>query len=77
LGAAASLRPRAGDQNCDRRGCCAGAQAVGAAGENDRHPGAKHDAGGIGATGRRQLLGQHVARLQVGHDQDVGLSGDR
>ena len=51
--------------------------AVGAAGQDDRHPGAEHDAGGVGVGEEGQFLGQHVAGLDVGHQQDVGVAGDR
>ena len=50
---------------------------VGAAGQDDRHAGAEHDAGGVGAGQERQALGQHVAGLEIGHDQHVGAAGDR
>ncbi len=45
--------------------------------ENDGHARAEHDAGGIGIGEERQFLGQHVARLHVRHQQDVGITGDR
>ena len=51
--------------------------AVGAAGQDDRHARAEHDAGGVGAGQEGQALGQHVAGLEVGHDQHVGAPGDR
>ena len=41
------------------------------------HTRAQHDAGGIGAGQERQALGQHVAGLEIGHDQHVGPAGDR
>ena len=41
------------------------------------HARAEHDAGGVGAGQERQALGQHVAGLEVGHDQHVGPAGDR
>ena len=49
---------------------------IGAAGQDDRHARAEHDAGGVGAGEEGELLGQHVAGLEIGHDQDVGLSRD-
>ena len=36
----------------------------------------EHDAGGIGVGQERQLLGQHVAGLEIGHQQDVGIARD-
>ena len=50
---------------------------VRAAGEDDRDAGAEHDAGQLRAAQVLELLGQHVAALEVGHHEDVGLSGDR
>ena len=50
---------------------------VGAAGENDRHARAEHDAGGVRPGEKRQALGEHVAGFEIGHDQHVGASGDR
>ena len=50
--------------------------AVGAAGEDDRHARAEHQPGAVGVGQERQLLGQHVAGLEVGHEQDVGIAGD-
>ena len=50
---------------------------VGPRGQDDRHARAEHDAGGIGVGEERQVLGQHVAGFEVGHDQDLRLSGDR
>ena len=50
---------------------------VGPAGQDDRHACAQHDAGGIRARQERQALGQHVAGLEVRHDQHVGPAGDR
>ena len=47
------------------------------AGENDRNPCAQHNSGKLRATQIFKLLGEHVAALEVGHNQDVGLTGDR
>ena len=58
----------AGGEACDGR--------VGPAGQDDRHAGAEHDAGGIGVGKEGQALGQHVAGLEIGHDEHVGLTGD-
>ena len=49
---------------------------VGAAGEHDRHARAEHDAGARRAAQVLELLGEHVAALEVGNDQDVGGTGD-
>ena len=48
---------------------------VGAAREDDRHPRAEHDARGIRAGEERQALRQHVAGLEIRHDQHVGAAG--
>ena len=44
--------------------------------EHDRHTRAEHDAGGCRAAEVLELLRQHVARLEVGDDQDVGGARD-
>ena len=62
-------RDGAGAEPCQR--------LVGAAGQDDRHARAQHDAGDLGLGEIFELLGQHVAGLEVGHDEDVGLPGDR
>ena len=45
---------------------------VGARGQDDRHAGAEHDAGGVGVGEEGQVLRQHVAGLEVGDDEDSG-----
>ena len=50
---------------------------VGPARQDDRHAGAEHDAGRIRIGQEGQALGQHVAGLEIGHDEHVGLPGDR
>ena len=50
---------------------------IGPARQDDRHAGAQHDAGGIRVGQEGQALGEHVAGLEIGHDEHVGLSGDR
>ena len=55
----------------------AGAVVVGAAGQDDRNQGAEHQAGGLGAGDEGQLLGQHVAGFEIGHDQHIGVAGDQ
>ena len=58
----------------------AGGQAsldvVGAAGQDDRHAGPEDDARGVGVGHEGELLGQHVAGLQVGDQEHVGIAGD-
>src|SRR6476620_4219662 len=49
---------------------------VGPRGQNDRHPRAEHDAGGIGMREEGQVLGQHVAGLEIGYHKDLRLTGD-
>ena len=61
----------------DRGGADAHAHVVGAAGEHDRHPRAEHDARAVGAGEVLQLLGEHVAGLDVRHHQDVGPARHR
>ena len=68
---------RVGVDRRDRAGGEAGADAVGARREDDRHAGAEHDAGGVGMGEEGQVLRQHVAGLEVGDDEDLGVAGDR
>src|SRR5258707_13356000 len=49
---------------------------VGAAGEDDRHLCADDNSGQVRATEIFQLLGEHIARFEVRHKQDVSISGD-
>ena len=49
---------------------------VGAAGQHNRHARAHDNAGRLRTTQVFQLLGQHVAGLQIGHDQNVGVARD-
>lgn len=46
--------------------------AVRAAGQDDGHARAQHDAGGLGIGQEGEVLGQHVAGLQVRHHQHLG-----
>ena len=50
--------------------------AVGAARQDDRHARAEHEAGAVGVREKAELLGEHVAGLEVGHQQNVGIAGD-
>ena len=68
--------PRMSDQRHHCRRGQSGSHRIGAAGEHDRHPRTEDDAGRIGTGQVAELFGQHVARLKVGHQQDVGLTGD-
>ena len=72
-----SSRLRLGEQCRHRARGQSRGHRVGAAGQDDRHARTEHDARGIGVGHEAQALGQHVAGLQVGHHQDVGLPGDR
>jgi hypothetical protein len=49
---------------------------LGAAGEDDRHLCADDNSGQVRATEIFQLLGEHIARFEVRHKQDVSISGD-
>ncbi|CPM93354.1 Uncharacterised protein [Bordetella pertussis] len=55
----------------------AGLGAVGAAGQDDGHARAEHDAGGLGVGQEAEVLGQHVAGFQVRHHQDLRAAGHR
>ena len=72
-----SLRLVARQQQRDRAGGQAGECLVGAAGQNDRHACAEHDAGDLRLGQILELLRQHVPGLEVGHHEDVGTAGDR
>ncbi len=63
-----------GHQYRQRTGSHAHQVAVGATGQHDRHPRAQHDAGGRRVGQIFQLLGQHIARFQIGHQQDIGVT---
>ena len=52
------------------------AHIVRAAGEHDRHARPEHDACRVGLGEEGELLGQDVARLEVGREQDVRIPGD-
>jgi hypothetical protein len=69
--------PRLGHQGHHRDGGETGAHAVGAAGQHDGHPRAEHDAGGVGVGEVLELLGHHVAGLQVRQQQDVSPARHR
>ena len=43
----------------------------------DRHPRPKHDAGGICVGQKGEVFGEHVAGLEVGHDQNLSLPCNR
>ncbi len=49
---------------------------VGAAGEDDGNARSEDDAGKLSAAEVFELLGEHVAALEIGNDEDVGLAGD-
>jgi len=44
--------------------------------QDDCLAGAQHDTGGVGIRKKAQLLGDHIAGLEVGHQQNVGITGD-
>jgi hypothetical protein len=64
----------------DQPGQCArgdpGERTVRPAGENHRDSRTHDKSGGLRISEVVQLLGQHVARLQIRCDQNVGLPGD-
>ena len=69
-------RRACGVERRDRAGGHAGAHRIRARGQYDRHPRAEHDAGRIGLRQEGQILGQHVAGFEIGHDQDLRAAGD-
>jgi len=54
----------------------AGFGGIGAAGEDDGYAGAEYDSRQLRAAQVFELLGQHVAAFEIGHDENVGLAGD-
>src|SRR5574343_1098057 len=71
-----SLAVGVGNQCGDDARCGSGFGGVGAAGQDDGHLGAEHDAGGQGVGQVFQLLGDHVARFEIGNDEDFSVAGD-
>ena len=65
-----------GPRACDGATRDARSHTVGAARQDDRHPRAEDDAGTIGVGQERELLGEHVARLEIRNEQDVGIACD-
>src|SRR5258708_16710240 len=63
-------------QHHDRNRCLAAPRVVGAAGEDDGHPGAEHDACAIGRREIGKLLGEHVPRLKIRAHENVRIAGD-
>jgi hypothetical protein len=57
-------------------GEAASRRRIGAAGEDGGHAGAEDDAGQLRSAQVFKLLGEHVAALEIGDDEDVGLAGD-
>ncbi len=49
----------------------------GARGQDDRHARAEDDSRSVRLGEKGEVLGQHVAGLEVGHDQDLGAACDR
>src|SRR5512135_3678239 len=72
-----TLAPGMSDQRQDGGRGQPRTDRVGSAGQHDRDPGPHDDAGPLGTGQVDELLGQDVARLEVGHEQDVGLPGHR
>src|SRR6188508_2773510 len=50
--------------------------AVGPARQDDRHPCAEDEARTVGVGEERELLGEHVARLEIRDEEDVGIAGN-
>ena len=50
--------------------------AVGAAGQDDRHARAEDETRAVRVGQEAELLGQHVARLEIRHEEDVRIAGD-
>ncbi|CAM2147852.1 hypothetical protein PT2222_10312 [Paraburkholderia tropica] len=65
-----------GEQHRDRATADTRAHGIGAAREDDGHARAEHDARRFRAREKGELLGEHVARFEVGHEQDVGVARD-
>jgi hypothetical protein len=65
---------RAGVERGDSAARHARATAIGAAGQDNWDASPQHDPGGIGK--KCQLLGEHVASLEVGDEKNVGVAVD-
>ena len=68
--------PRVRHQHRDRAAGNPRPDAVGAAGQDDRHPGAEHEPGAVGIGEEAELLGEDVAGLEIGNEQDVRIARD-
>ena len=75
-GSAAIRAARMGIEHRGRAGRHARPHGVGARGQDDRHPRAENEPGGIGLGEKDEVLGQHVAGFEIGHDEDLGAAGD-
>src|SRR6516165_3321251 len=63
-------------QHCYPAGRHARAHGICPGSENDRHACAEHDAGRIRIGKEYQILGEHVARFEIGHDENLRLPSD-
>jgi hypothetical protein len=63
-------------KNRDSTGSHAGSHRIRPRGEYDRHAGTKDDSGRICLGEEGEILGEHVACFEVGHDEDLRPSGD-
>jgi hypothetical protein len=52
------------------------AHGVRARSENDRHARAEHNAGRVRLGKECEILGEHVARLEIGHHENLRVPGD-
>ena len=80
-----AIRPRPGwrwrgvprRKHGGRTGRHAAAHRIRARRQHDRDPGAEHEARGVGLREEDEILGEHVAGFEIGHDQDLGAASDR
>src|SRR5689334_8481284 len=66
--------PGIGIEGRHRTGGKSGAQRIRARRQDDRYARAEHDAGAIGPGEIGEVLGQHVAGLEIRHDEDLGAA---
>src|SRR6187401_2479408 len=72
-----SVRPLPPDMGRERGYRATGdarSEAVGPAREDDRHERSKNESGAVGVRQEAQLLRDHVARLEIGREQDVSIA---
>src|SRR5215204_4063879 len=63
-----------GDQDRDGATRDAGSDTVGTTRQDNRHPRAQYETGAVRVGEEAELLGEYVAGLEIGHEENVGIS---